>query len=267
MMMPAATAKTVRRVLISNDDGIDASGLALLEQFAEAIAEEVWVFAPDNNCSGYGRSLTLHSELKVTHHGPRRFTCNGTPTDCIILAVNHFMKTTPPDLMLSGINLGQNIADDITCSGTIGAAWEAAVHDIPSIALSQRFNRHAAVRDVGGAAADPFAVARKHGLGLIRKLLAEGWPDNILMNVNFPADDNGEIAGIRPAVIGRHKDADEILPGSGENTYRIGALKHRENPALDSDMNGLREGYITITPIGLDVTDYPMLEQLRTVLE
>lgn len=134
-------AKPVGRILITNDDGIDAPGLKVLEDIARQFSDDVWVFAPDDNCSGYGRSLTLGKDLNVTHHDHQRMTCDGTPTDCMILAINHFMKDHKPDLVLSGVNLGMNIADDITCSGTIGAAWEAAVHNVPAIAMSQKYDR------------------------------------------------------------------------------------------------------------------------------
>ncbi|HCV62134.1 MAG TPA: 5'/3'-nucleotidase SurE, partial [Alphaproteobacteria bacterium] len=117
----------VGRILISNDDGIDAMGIEVLEAIAREIADEVWVVAPEGNCSGFGRSITLKREIRATRVGDNRYTCDGTPTDCVIYAVNHLMAETPPDLVLSGINLGMNISDDITCSGTIGAAWEAAV--------------------------------------------------------------------------------------------------------------------------------------------
>ena len=136
----------VGRILITNDDGsINAEGLVVLEELAHQLADEVWVIAPDDNCSGYGRSLTLGRDLHITpRSGDKRYTCDGTPTDCIILAINLLMKDTPPDLVLSGVNFGMNVADDITRSGTIGAAWEATVHRVPSIALSQKYDKSGA---------------------------------------------------------------------------------------------------------------------------
>ncbi|MGB2097913.1 MAG: 5'/3'-nucleotidase SurE, partial [Candidatus Puniceispirillales bacterium] len=181
-MKPTASGR-VGRILISNDDGINATGLKVMEDIANAIADEVWVFAPDDNCSGYGRALTLKRDLNVTRHSDKRFSCDGTPADCMVLALNHFMQSAMPDLILSGVNLGMNIADDITCSGTIGAAWEATVHGIPSIAISQKINRQNIPVDL----MDAYAITRAEALPVISALIEKGWPDDVIMNINFPS--------------------------------------------------------------------------------
>lgn len=256
--MALSASGKLERILITNDDGIDAKGLAILEQIARDFAHEVWVFAPDDNCSGYGRSLTLKRELKVTHHGDRRLTCDGTPTDCMILALNHFMHSTPPDLVLSGINLGMNVADDITCSGTIGAAWEAVVHGVPAIALSQKFS-------VDIPRDDPavFAAAEAHAGDVIRMLITEGWPDNVIMNVNFPSVPASEVKGIKPIMVGRHKNSDDVMPGSGENTYRIGMARQRLEVEEGTDIGALLDGHIALCPLSINMTDREFLGTLE----
>lgn len=255
-MTPVSTGR-VKRVLISNDDGIDAMGLEVLEEIAHAIADEVWVIAPDDNCSGYGRSTTLKREIKATKRGERRYTCDGTPTDCVILAVNHLMKDCPPDLVLSGVNLGMNISDDITCSGTIGAAWEATVYRIPAIALSQKYDPRFPLDDPS-----VFNAARQHGAALVTALLRRGWPDHILMNINFPSVAAEEVRGIKPVGVGRHKVSDEILMGSGEHSYRIGKQRQKTDLDPETDIGALFEGYITLCPLSIDMTDYALVDDL-----
>jgi len=255
--MSLSSSGRVGRVLITNDDGIDAKGLSVLEQISYQIADEVWVFAPDANCSGYGRSLTLKRELKVSRHGERRFTCDGTPTDCMILALNHFMAEAKPDLVLSGVNLGMNVADDITCSGTIGAAWEAVVHGVPAIALSQKFSQEIPRDDP-----DVFGAAETHALELVQMLIKEGWPENVIMNINFPSVAAKDVKGIKPIMVGRHKNSDDVLPGSGENTYRIGMSRQRLNVEEGTDIAALLEGYIALCPLSINMTDQAFLGML-----
>ena len=128
------------RILVANDDGIDAPGLQLLEKIARSMSDEVWVVAPSAEQSATGHSLTLRRPLRIKNRGRRRFAVNGTPTDCVLLAVNQIMKQYKPDLMLSGINNGRNVGEDMTYSGTIAAAMEATLLGVPAIALSQDMN-------------------------------------------------------------------------------------------------------------------------------
>ncbi|MGC6485835.1 MAG: 5'/3'-nucleotidase SurE [Candidatus Puniceispirillales bacterium] len=240
----------VGRILISNDDGIDAEGLVVLEELAHQLADEVWVIAPDSNCSGYGRSLTLGRDLHLTRHGERRYTVDGTPTDCIIMAANMLMKDTPPDLVLSGVNFGMNVADDITCSGTIGAAWEATVHRIPSIALSQKYDKSNPLE-----LKESFEASRAYGVSVIRQLLDRGWAENVVMNVNFPSVAPDQVKGIKAVTVGRHKQSDDVQTGAGENQYRIGLMRLSDDLDINTDVGALLEGYITVCPLSLDMTD------------
>lgn len=255
---PPNGKKFFSRILVTNDDGIDAPGLKILEDFARQLADEVWVFAPDDNRSGSGRSLTIARDLRVVEEGTYRYSCDGTPTDCVILALNHFMKDHRPDLVLSGINLGMNVADDITCSGTIGGAWEACVHTIPAIAISQRYDRHRMTPD------DPhnFDIARAHGLETITALINHGWPSHIVMNVNFPNTQN--VKGIKPVNVGRHKGGDDVEVNDGR--YRIGMWRLKDSIDSQSDIGALLDGYITVCPLSLDMADTATQTSLKQSL-
>ena len=253
--IPAHSDKPFGRILITNDDGIDAPGIAVLEEIANSLADDVWVFAPDGNRSGAGRSLTITRDLNVTHHGGNRYSCDGTPTDCMILALNHFMKDERPDLVLSGINLGMNVSDDITCSGTIGAAWEACVHNVPAIALSQKYDRKRMELD------NPlnFDASRTYGAAIILELVSRGWPEHVVMNVNFPSMDAADVKGVKAVHVGRHKAADDLEKTSHEEgpsgSYKIGMWRLRDDLHPVSDIGALFAGYIAVCPLSIDMTD------------
>jgi 5'-nucleotidase len=246
----------VSRILITNDDGIHAAGLKVMEDIANQLADEVWVFAPDGNCSGYGRALTLTRDLKVTRHEDKRYSCDGTPADCMVLALNHFMAKHTPDLVLSGVNLGMNIADDITCSGTIGAAWEASVHGIPAIALSQKINRQNMPLDP----IDAYQITQDEATPLLQNLIKRGWQDDIIININFPSD---KPKGTKAFQVGRHKASDEIVPSDAENAFRIGLLRQRRQVMQNDDYYGVMNDYITVTPLALNMTHQDTLHELN----
>ena len=245
----------LKRILITNDDGIHADGLKVMEAIAAELANEVWVFAPDENCSGQGRALTFTRDLSVNQHGTRRFSCDGTPADCMVLALNHFMAESMPDLVLSGVNMGMNIADDITCSGTIGAAWEAVVHGVPAMALSQKINlSHPAPTPI-----DAFATTNQEAVPLLKNLIANGWHQDVIININFPALTP---KGIRAVQVGRHKDSDEVQTGADDNAFRIGLLRQRRQPTKNDDFAGIMNDYITVTPLALNMTHHDTLNDL-----
>ncbi|RME63155.1 MAG: 5'/3'-nucleotidase SurE, partial [Alphaproteobacteria bacterium] len=174
------------RILITNDDGIDAPGLAVMEELAAQLSDDIWVVAPEGEQSGAGHSLTLAFPLRLRQLGPRRFAVQGTPTDCVMLGLHKVIQGAEPDLLLSGVNMGGNLADDVTYSGTVAGAMEGTLAGIPSIAISQVVDRR--------HAGDPFAPARAHGVDIIRRLLAEGWPGtDVLINVNFPRASKGPV--------------------------------------------------------------------------
>lgn len=245
----------IGRVLVTNDDGIDATGLAVMEEIAHGLADEVWVFAPTDNCSGSGRSLTLNRDLNITRHGKRRFSCDGTPADCVVLALGHYMLDSMPDLVLSGVNLGMNVADDITCSGTIGAAWEACVHSIPAIALSQKINKENPPTEEMAA----YATTRATAEPLLRRLMQNGWGEDVILNINFPALPAN---GIRATQVGRHKTSDEIIPMDMADAFRIGLLRQRRKRNGGHDFDDIMNDYITVTPLALNMTHRGELNRL-----
>ncbi|MEJ2118723.1 MAG: 5'/3'-nucleotidase SurE, partial [Alphaproteobacteria bacterium] len=166
------------RILLTNDDGIDAPGLDVLQQIAASLSDDVWVVAPETEQSGKAHSVTLHEPMRLRSLSERVFAVKGTPTDCVIMGVRHIMGDKKPDLVLSGINRGANIADDVTYSGTIAGAIEGTLLEIPSIALSLfiDYEKHGYAR---------WETPLQHGAALLRKLLAAGWPTDTLLNVNF----------------------------------------------------------------------------------
>src|ERR1700744_6284857 len=180
----------VPRVLLTNDDGIDAPGLAALEAVAAEIAEEVWVVAPEHDQSGTSHSISLHSPLRVSQQGERRFGVAGTPGDCVVMAVRHLMRDAPPALVLSGINRGGNLGVETMFSGTVGAAMTGLLLGLPSIALSQTFSNASHVR---------WDTARALAPGVIRQLLAISHDAPTCLNVNFPDIDAAAAGPLTPS--------------------------------------------------------------------
>lgn len=171
------TEFAVNRVLLTNDDGIDAPGLRVLEEAAQSLAREVWVVAPANDQSGVSHSISLHDPLRVVSKGPRRFSVSGTPADCVAIALEDLMKDASPDLVLSGVNRGSNMGTETVFSGTVGAAMAGLLLGVRSIALSQVFTNPNPVRWETAAALAP---------GLLRRLALMEWPQGCCLNVNFP---------------------------------------------------------------------------------
>ena len=249
------------RVLITNDDGINAPGFALLQRVAERLADEVWAVAPMDEQSGAGHSLTLTRPLRLRRLGERRFAVSGTPTDAVMMAVAHLMKDSPPDLILSGINRGANLAEDVTYSGTVSAAIEGALAGVPSIALSQLYSRE------GMGEAVPFAAAEAWAERTLRPLLAEPMPPGTLVNVNFPALEPHEVKGIRACRQGRRDYGrlriEERRDPRGFAYYWFGLASTVETPGHSTDLEAIGDGYVTVTPLHLDLTHESSLEAMR----
>src|SRR5689334_20285541 len=173
------------RILCTNDDGIHAPGLKIVEEIARALSDDVWVVAPELDQSGVAHSLSLNDPLRLREVTPRHFAVKGTPTDCVIMGVQHILKDGRPDLVLSGVNRGQNVAEDVTYSGTVAGAIEATLLGIPAVALSQCYG-------AGGHKAIRWACGETHAPGVIRKVLEAGIPPHVLVNINFPDCEPGE---------------------------------------------------------------------------
>ena len=243
------------RVLITNDDGLDAEGLHLLEELALQFTDDVCVVAPLSNQSGVGRAITLHKDIEFVRRDKRHYGVSGTPADCVMMALNLLYDDQKPDLVLSGINHGMNVADDVGYSGTIGAAMEAAIVDVPVVALSQRFFQ----RQID------FTPVKTVGKQVLAAALNLQIPPRTLLNINFPEARLGPVKGIKRATLDEHKFSDEIMPGDKPNSYRIGPLVMREKVNQGSDRWWLNEGYVTFTPLHMKATDLKLLAELPEI--
>jgi 5'-nucleotidase len=248
------------RVLVSNDDGVHAPGLKLLEKCMRRVAREVWVVAPETEQSAASHSLTLRRPLRVRQLSGRRYGVDGTPTDAVLLAVNEIMKDKRPDLVVSGVNRGANLGEDVTYSGTVAAAMEGALLGIPSIAFSQLI---ADGHPVKWATAEHFIEP------VTRALVGQGWPRGILINVNFPDISARAVTGMEVTRQGRRKLGGELaraVDPRGEPYYWIGPQRSEQGLTRGTDIGAVNRGAISITPVGLDLTHRPTLRALREAL-
>lgn len=253
------------RILVTNDDGIHAPGLVAAETIARALSDDVWVVAPETEQSGASHSLTLALPLRLREVDARRFAVSGTPTDCVMMAVAELMKDAPPTLVLSGVNRGANLADDVTYSGTIAGAMEGCALGIPSIALSQ--SNDGSYR--GGELR--WDCAETHGPPLIRRLVEIGWPKDVLINTNFPALAPEDVLGVevteqgkrdlQTAVLDRRRDA------RGIPYYWIGFKRDRSAPVAGSDLSAILDGRISVTPLHLNLTEHKVVGALKKKLD
>jgi len=245
------------RILLTNDDGIHAPGLAVLEEIAAALSDDVWVCAPAEEQSGAGHSLTLHMPVRLVEHGERRFAVTGTPTDAVNLALKKlFPDGRGPDLVISGINGGENLGDDVTYSGTISAAVEAALAGIPAVAMSQ------AMRDAGHG----FGAARFWAGNVLAPLLDLQMAKRTLINVNFPALPADRVKGIRVVRQGFHDYARgsviEAADPRGRPYFWFGLDDIEHTLDHGTDLEAVSEGYIAVTPLQLDLTHHASLGAL-----
>lgn len=254
-------SRTPPRILVTNDDGIHAHGLQVLEKIARAISEDVWVVAPEVNQSGAAHSLTLTRPLRVRRHGERHHSVDGTPTDCVLIALQRIVEGAPVDLVLSGVNHGGNLGEDVTYSGTVAAAMEAAMFKVPAIAFSQVCASRQHIR---------WATAERFAPLVIERLLRLRWPDDVLVNVNFPDLPEGEVKGVRVTTQGKRKIGDTLIEGvdpRGEPYIWIGALREDTEARPGTDLAAIAAGYVSVTPIHLDMTHHPSFAPLRELLE
>ncbi|MGV7033280.1 5'/3'-nucleotidase SurE [Methylobacterium symbioticum] len=244
------------RILVTNDDGIHAPGLATLEEIAREISDDVWVVAPESDQSGVSHSLSLNDPLRLRQVSETRFAIKGTPSDCVIMGVRHILGDQPPDLVLSGVNRGQNVAEDVTYSGTIAAAMEGTILGVKAIAMSQAYGP-------GGRGNVRWHCARTHGPRVVRQILDVGFDPGILVNVNFPDCEPEEVAGIAVAAQGQRNQAllaiDARTDGRGNPYFWLAFAKARFEPGNGSDLKAIAEKRISVTPLRLDLTDEPTL--------
>ena len=246
------------RILLVNDDGILAPGLKALERLARTLSKDVLVVAPETEQSAASHSLTLHRTLSLMRISAQRWAVNGTPTDCVYLALHKVLDGKLPDLVLSGVNRGANLGQDVTYSGTIAAAMESTLLGVPSIALSQYYEDGKYIK---------WKTAEHWGVKTVRALLKAGWPENILINVNFPDLSAAKVRGIRASKQGEHEvwDAfEERIDPRGRTYYWIGMDQVEVGPAAPgTDLRAVKDGYVAITPLHLDLTHQPTLNRLK----
>ncbi len=258
------------RILITNDDGITAPGLQTLTQIAETLAGpdgEVWTVAPAFEQSGVGHCISYTRPFMLNQHGPRRFSVDGSPADCVLTALHVVMADTPPDLVLSGVNRGNNSAENTLYSGTIGAAMEAALQGIPALALSQYYGPRN--RDL----ADPFEAAAAHGADAVQKILASApdtdGPYRLFYNVNFPPVPAAEVKGLRAVHQGRRAGvnfaaAAQEAPNRRRYIWIMGGDQQVET-APDTDAAVNLQDYVSVTPMRADLTAQDALEALKAI--
>ncbi|MGI9559027.1 MAG: 5'/3'-nucleotidase SurE [Thermodesulfobacteriota bacterium] len=242
------------RILISNDDGINSPGIEALAQSLSSIGEVI-VVAPDRDQSAASHALSIHRPLRAEKVAPNRYSVDGTPTDCVNLAVNGLIEGRRPDLVVSGINKGANVGDDVTYSGTVSAAMEGTLLRIPSIAVS-----------TSGKSDFNFEPAADYARAVAEFVLKNGLPNNTMLNLNVPNMPTEEIKGVKITKQGKRYYDDKIIKKKdprGRNYYWIGGdeLAFRKTP--DSDILSLKNGWISVTPIKLDFTDHSYFETLK----
>ncbi|MCB2072422.1 MAG: 5'/3'-nucleotidase SurE [Novosphingobium sp.] len=247
------------RILLTNDDGIGAPGLYVLEKIAARLSDDIWICAPSEEQSGAGHSLTLTRPVRLHEHAPKRFSVSGTPTDAVTMALKKLLPA-PPDLILSGVNRGANLGDDVTYSGTVSAAFEGALAGVRSIALSQVYSREGLGHGIS------FEAAEFWGEKVLRPLLDAPFAERTLVNINFPPLPAEEVRGIRVVRQGFHDySRGSVVEGTdprGFSYFWFGLHGIEHTPGHASDLEAIDEGYVAVTPLTLDFTHEASLASL-----
>ena len=249
------------RILISNDDGVHAPGLKMLVRVTRRMAKEVWVVAPEVEQSAASHSLTLRRPLRIRRLAARRYAVDGTPTDAVMLGLRQIMKDKPPDLLLSGVNRGGNLGEDVTYSGTIAAAMEATLLGVPAIALSQERSDGSRTR---------WTTAEHHLEKVVGRLVSVPWPPGVLMSVNFPDVAAGAVTGVEATREGRRRVGTwftESTDPYGRPYYWLSGWREAEDFACGTDLAAVARGAISVTPLSMDLTHRPTLRVLKGILD
>lgn len=249
------------RILLTNDDGITAPGLEALRRIARELSDDIWTVAPELDQSGASHSLTLREPIRMRKLDERTFAVRGTPADCVIMGIRYLLKDDLPALVLSGVNRGSNMADDVTYSGTIAGAIEGTLLGVRSIAMSLAC----------APGSERWETTHAHGPEIVRRLLAADWSSGVLMNVNFPDCGPGEVAGIAVTEQGR-RDHDlmrihQRLDTWGNPYYWLGYERKKSNPRGGTDLWAVYTDRISITPLSLNLTARSMAASLARQLE
>jgi 5'-nucleotidase len=248
------------RILLTNDDGIHAEGLAVLERIARTLSDDVWIVAPETDQSGLAHSLTLSEPLRLRQVSEKHFALRGTPTDCVIMGVREVLGGKKPDLVLSGVNNGANMADDVTYSGTIAGAIEGTLQGIKSFAISQAANY------VDGERLIPWEIVESFAPDLLKKLIKVEMPDWSFMNLNFPNCKPEEVQGIAVTAQGKLDfgiNVEKRSDGRGLPYYWLKFDSRKGDFRDGTDIHALKENKISVTPLKLDLTDYDLLDRIQ----
>ncbi|WP_420863109.1 5'/3'-nucleotidase SurE [Algirhabdus cladophorae] len=260
------------RILVTNDDGINAPGLVVLEQIAKDLAGptgQVWTVAPAFEQSGVGHCISYTRPTLISEHGPRRVAVEGSPADCVLAGVHHVMKDTPPDLVLSGVNRGNNSAENTLYSGTIGAAIEAALQGVRAVALSQYYGPDNLSLE------NPFEASAARGADVVRGLLAHGFPASdtyqTFYNVNFPPCPAPAVKGVRVTTQGFRRGTNfgvepHKAPSGRQFLWIKGGPQHTPTDA-GTDAHANLAGYVSVTPMRADLTAHDQMAGLKTALD
>ncbi len=251
------------RILLTNDDGIHAEGLKVLEDIARTVSDDIWIIAPEVEQSGKSRAMTLTDPIRVRKLDDKTFAVRGTPTDCVLLGLLELMGDQKPDLILSGVNRGQNIAEDTSYSGTIAAAMCGMQHGVRSIALSQS-------RGFQAPGSLPWETAHHWGSKVIKRLVDMRWADNVVVNVNFPDRAPEAVTGVEITRQGFRDEnivhAEQRLDLRGDSYFWIGYRGKLSDPADGTDLKAIYEGRVSITPLHVDLTHENTLQSFRAEL-
>lgn len=255
--------KETMRILLTNDDGIDADGLACLERIARTLSDDIWIVAPQEEQSGKGRGITLTEPLRVNRLGERRFAVTGTPTDCVVIAVNDLMPERP-DLVLSGVNRGHNVGEDCSYSGTVAGALQGMAFGIRSIALSQSMVRfHDEVQP-------HWDTAETYAPPIISRLLKHQWQDGVVMNLNFPAR---AIEAVKEVEVTRQgfrgigeMHAVKRTDLRGRDYYWMSFRGEKQDHVAGTDLRAMDDGKISVTPLHIDLTHRESVHDLKGLL-
>ena len=249
--------KNIKTILITNDDGFNAAGLKVLKEIAKLFTYDVYVIAPKFNQSAKSRSITLNQEINFEKKSDYEWIVDGTPTDCVIFAINYLMKDFKPDLILSGINAGCNIGDEVSYSGTVAAAWEGALRGINSIALSQ-FG--------GNENLYTYDFAKNSAYQIIDNLLNQSFDIPMFFNVNFPSSLSKAVdKNFLYTKLANQKKADEIILNQNNKSFKIGQMLTENNNISNTDLETIKNNKISITPLSLDITDIDRFNYLSNL--
>ena len=250
-----------QRILITNDDGIHAPGIAVLEKIARQLSDDVWIVAPEFEQSGKSHSLSLTEPLRVRKINDKRFALQGTPTDCVIVACQKIMKGSPPTLLLSGINRGANLAEDMTYSGTIAAAIEGVIRGVRSIAMSQVFRSGNEVK---------WTTAEEHAPNILRRLIETELDPGVFINVNFPDVDPGKVGGAVATKVGQRAVFEilvhERIDARNFPYYWLSFKHDNSNANEETDLHAIARGMISVTPLHFDFTHHATHARLSKLL-